>query len=244
MIKRLRLTSYLDSPFVPDEVKTEIRRILRDNKVILPGWRPSYLRSLGKVQTIVDVGVLEGTPALYDAFPEAKLILVEALPMYEESCRRLVAGRSESEIHMCAVGANDGSTVIHYYPGRPATSSLLERNKDRGLEVIEIDVPLRRLDSLLSGSEFRGDALLKIDVEGMELEVLRGAVHLLPRIKYIIAETSISRRHKNSYRFADLVGFLAEQGFDLYDALRLTRSNAMTPGALIMDAVFINSSAG
>jgi len=240
MIKRLRLGGYLASPSVPEEVKTEVRRILRDNKVILPGWSPSFLRSLGNVRTVIDVGVLNGTPALYQAFPDARLILVEALPMYEETCRQLLSGRSEGELHMCAVGAVDGSTRIRYYPDKPATSSLLETDKDKDLALVEIDVPLRRLDGLLAGRPLAGDVMLKIDVEGMELEVLKGAVSLLPQVKYIIAETSVRRRHKNSYRFADLVGFLASQGFDLYDALRLTRSKAMQPGASIMDAIFIN----
>lgn len=240
MIKRLRLGGYLDSASVPEEVKTEIRRILRDNKVILPGWSPSFLRSLGGVRTIIDVGVLDGTPALYQAFPDARLILVEALPMYEEACRRLLADRSGGELHMCAVGAVDGSTRIRYYPDRPATSSLLETATESDLALVEIDVPLRRLDGLLAGRGLEGDILLKIDVEGMELEVLRGAEELLPQVKYIIAETSVRRRHKNSYRFADLVGFLARHGFDLYDALRLTRTKAMQPGASIMDAIFVN----
>lgn len=240
MIKRLRLGGYLDSPSVPEEVKVEIRRILRDNKVILPGWTPSFLRSLGNVRTVIDVGVLNGTPALYQAFPDARLILVEALPMYEETCRQLLADRREGELHMCAVGAVDGLTRIRYYPDRPATSSLLETDKEKDLALVEIDVPLRRLDGLLADRPLAGDVLLKIDVEGMELEVLKGSVGLLPQVKYIIAETSVRRRHKNSYRFADLVGFLATQGFDLYDALRLTRSKAMQPGASIMDAIFVN----
>lgn len=240
MIKRLRLGGYLDSPSIPEEVKTEIRRILRDNKVILPGWSPSFLRSLGNVRTIIDIGVLNGTPALYQAFPDAHLILVEALPMYEETCRQLLADRSGGEVHMCAVGAVDGSTRIRYYPDRPATSSLLETDKENDLALVEINVPLRRLDSLLAGRVLAGDVLLKIDVEGMELKVLEGAVGLLPQVKYIIAETSVRRRHKDSYRFANLVGFLAGQGFDLYDALRLTRSKAMHPGASIVDAIFVN----
>lgn len=240
MLKRRKLAGYLQSPALPDEVKADIRGVLSDNKVVLPGWSPTFIRALGDVRSIIDVGVLNGTPALYDAFPNAWLVLVEALPMYSDTCRNIIAGRNGGEVHMCAVGSYEGSVRIRYYPDRPATSSLLRTVDENDLELQEIEVPLRRLDSLLTASNLAPDTLLKIDVEGMELEVLKGAVRLLPRIKYIIAETSIRRRHQNSYRFADLIEFLGRYGFELYDALRVTRTHAMQPGASIMDAVFIN----
>ncbi len=243
MIRRPRLASYLESPVLSEEIKGEICKILRDNKVILPGWSPTFLRALGNVNTIIDVGVLDGTPALYRAFPDARLVLVEALPMYEETCRQLVSDHlAGGEVHICAVGSSDGTARIRYYPDRPATSSLLMTQGLKDIALVEIDIPLRRLDSLLDRGRLTPDVLLKVDVEGMELEVLKGAEGILPSIKYIVAETSIRRRHKASYRFADLVGFLAGHGFDLYDALRVTRARAMRPGASIMDAIFVNSS--
>ena len=239
MLKRRRLAEHVRANGPVEVLKKDIRAILRDNKVVLPGWSPTFLASLGNVGTVIDVGVLNGTPELYKAFPEARLILIEALPMYEGTCRSIMEGR-QGEIHMCAVGANDGVARIRHYPSIPARSSLLHTHVPNDFEVEEIEVPLRRLDTLLHEDKFSGNILLKIDVEGMELEVLRGAVGILDRVKYIIAETSVKKRHKESYRFADLVGFLADQNFHLYDALRLTRSKALVPGASIMDAVFMN----
>lgn len=239
MLKRKKLAGYVRSDGLSDGLKKEIRAVLHDNKVMLPGWSPTFLASLGHFDNVIDIGVLEGTPELYKAFPEAQLILVEALPMYEEACHRIMEGRS-GQIHMCAVGAIDGSATIRHYPTIPARSSLLDTYTSNELEFEEIKVPLRRLDTLLNPAELVGSTILKIDVEGMELEVLRGATELLGQIQYIIAETSVKQRHKNSYRFADLVAFLSGHGFHLYDALRLTRTKALISGASIMDAIFIN----
>src|SRR5690606_16129669 len=136
--------------------------------------------------------------------------------------------------------SSEGQAKIRHYPSAPARSSLLHTQGANNLEAEEIEVPVHRLDKLLAPDSLRGDVLLKIDTEGMELDVLRGATGVLGRIKYVIAETSVRDRHKNSYRFADLVGFLADHGFHLYDALRLTRTKALVPGASIMDAVFMN----
>jgi FkbM family methyltransferase len=241
MIDRKALTTYLKSPALSEPLKRQIRRILENNKVVLPGWSPTFLSRLGKIDVIVDVGVLNGTPGLYKAFPDAHLILVEALPCYEKKCRQLIANRSGGgEAYMYAVGSEEGTAHIRHYHDLPARSSLLENSSDNSLQYTEIEVPLRRLDRLLSKDQLKGKVVLKIDVEGMELDVLRGATGILPEIKYIIAEARIKQRHQNSYRFADLVGFLAEHGFNLYDALRITRARAMHPEASIIDAIFIN----
>lgn len=241
MKARHRLAEYLRSGSLPDQVAKDIRRILNNKKEILPGWTPSFLRRLGKIDVVIDVGVLEGTPALYDAFPDAFLVLVEALPMYEETCERILEGR-KGDVHMCAAGAQDGTTVIRHYHDVPARSSLLQTARANELAFSEIDVPLRKLDTLLSDTTLNGSVLLKIDVEGMEHEVLRGAQKTLEQVKYVITETSIKRRHKNSYRFADLIQLMAQQQFDLFDVLTVTREKAMHPKASIMDAIFINSS--
>lgn len=238
MINRRRLASYLDSETLSESVKKEIRRLLKNNKVVLPGWSPTFLTRLGDIRTVIDVGVLDGTPELYQAFPEAYLVLVEALPSYENKCNALLEGRS-GEVHMCAAGSEDGTTTIRHYQDRPRVSSMLEASSSKGLAYTELTVPLRRLDSMLKNTELSADVLLKIDVEGMELEVLKGAKETLKRVKYIIAETSIRKRHEGSYRFADLIAFLAAEDFQLFDALRVTRPRAMHPKASIMDAIFV-----
>jgi hypothetical protein len=55
------------------------------------GWRPENLRKPGlSPATLIDVGVAMGTPALYRAFPDAHLVLIEPLAEYEQDLARLV----------------------------------------------------------------------------------------------------------------------------------------------------------
>jgi len=239
MLNRKSISSLVKAGDLSPAAKRQMESILKNKKEVLPGWSPTFLRRLGDVKTIIDIGVLNGTPALYKAFPNAHLILIEALPKYEETCRTLIQGRS-GEIHMCAAGSEDGDTVIRHYPDLPAQSSILKTVRETSLHAEEISIPIRRLDTLFKGRTFERDVLLKIDTEGFEYNIIKGALETLKQVKFCITETSIRHRHQNSYRFADLIELMAENNFSLYDVLTVTREKAMRPQASIMDAIFIN----
>jgi hypothetical protein len=102
--------------------------VLDDRKHQLPGWATSYLRKLSDVNTVIDIGVLDGTPNLYEAFPNAHLVLIEALPTYRATCDDILSKRaSTGEVHMVAAGAKNGEATIVFDVDRPAISSLLSK---------------------------------------------------------------------------------------------------------------------
>lgn len=52
-----------------------------------------HVRRLGfRPATVIDVSVGDGTPELYDVFPEARFLLVEAMVEYEPALRRIARG--------------------------------------------------------------------------------------------------------------------------------------------------------
>ena len=74
-----------------------------------------------------------------------------------------------------------------------------------------------RLDEVLSSDDVTGASLLKIDVQGGELEVLRGAVELLPSLGWVYAELSLDEFYVGQPLAAEVVAFLRHHGFDLVD---------------------------
>jgi hypothetical protein len=96
------------------------------------------------------------------------------------------------------------------------------RGLDRPTETRRVDV--RPLDLMLA-ERYRGPFLIKIDTEGFELEVLKGAIETLAKTELLIVETSVARRHEGSYAFADLIAFLAENGFGFSDILDVQSFN-------------------
>ena len=57
--------------------------------------------------------------------------------------------------------------------------------------------------------------LLKIDVQGFELEVLKGAIETLKKTDHIFVEAGIRPLYQGAPRFTDVYDFLADRGFHL-----------------------------
>ena len=64
--------------------------------------------------------------------------------------------------------------------------------------------------------------LLKIDTEGHELKVLRGAQSVLRATEVVIAEVSMAKRFEEGYEFEDIILFMKESGFYLLTFLDIT----------------------
>jgi FkbM family methyltransferase len=58
---------------------------------------------------------------------------------------------------------------------------------------------------------------LKMDVQGAELDILRGATSLLPNVKYAVLESCIHQWNLGAPRSDELIAFMAEHGFEILD---------------------------
>jgi FkbM family methyltransferase len=143
---------------------------------------------------------------------------------------RAIHGRSAATIrlHQCALGSRDGSarlsepTGFHVNEGAATLAPRAEADANGAAGSLE--VRLAKLDTVLGDCEI---ALLKVDVEGFEAEVFRGAERLLARhrIKNIIYEAHECERshlHELMVRHGYTVFGI---GYDLF-GLRITAGTA------------------
>lgn len=164
----------------------------------------------GDFAHVIDVGVADGTPDLYQRFPNAYLDLFEPHPFYQEHLATTLLKRRQGRLHRMGLGSTDGTATL-FLKGR--TGSTLAGSRGQG----QIEVPIRRLDSVLSPSDIRHPCLLKIDTEGYELEVLRGAAGIIPHIDCIVSEVHFGT--PELYRPREIIGHLEGLGFELSEML-------------------------
>ena len=178
-----------------------------------------FLKSLRlTAQTVVDVGVNYGTYGLYSAFPGAKFVLIDPNPVDFSPCIARVPNMNY-EFKACAAGSTNGKATFTV-ASVSGHSSLVERAKEfpgSARERKEVDVV--RLDQLLADGGYARPYGIKIDTEGFELEVLKGCTGILPDVEFIIAELCIKRIFPGSYHVSDVVHYLGERGFELFDVL-------------------------
>jgi FkbM family methyltransferase len=139
---------------------------------------------LKKDSNCIDIGANMGhiLMEIVAAAPRGRHFAFEPIPHLYESLKRRFS--KNTTVYNYALSSRKGITSFNYYPGRPAVSGLLERNLLIGQRAEILTVEVEILDDLIP--EDLPIHLVKIDVEGAELEVLKGARKLLERNKPIV----------------------------------------------------------
>ena len=189
-------------------------------------YNAEYLSQICRPKTIIDVGVSFGTPELYRAFPSAYLILIEPVHEYRSYIDKILENH-QGEVHYAAVGDQVGEISINVNKANLHLSSTFDRSPTTRREdhVIETrKVSLTTIDAIFSEKDLLdGPILMKIDTEGGELNVLKGARSALEKIDFVITEVSISTRFEGSYSFEELCWYMREMGFYLYTFLSVAQ---------------------
>ena len=223
----------------------KVRRFLRRRAQIAVAdrERPEYLQSYGfRPDVIVDVGVDNGTPLLYKAFPDCKFILIDPRSEAEEKTLKRHE-LQDYDFYACAAGAEDGQLELRI-PVAPegqktAMAGFRKITSYLGHNIDDFDlrmVPVRPLDSIMA--DHPGRVGLKIDTEGFELEVLLGAVETLKRCAFVIVELSITKRFEGIAPPSAVIAELARSGLELRDIIRTPGDGRGGPHPRLFDAVF------
>lgn len=141
-------------------------------------------RVLRRDSNTIDVGCHEGAvlKEMLRLAPDGVHHAFEPLPGFANGLRRTFGGRPNVHVHELALSDQEGEATFQHVVSNPGYSGLRKRRYDRPDETLqEIRVRTARLDDLLPNSH-RVD-FVKIDVEGAELLVLRGAAATLARCR-------------------------------------------------------------
>jgi FkbM family methyltransferase len=170
---------------------------------------------------LIDVGANKGQFALatHSVMPNVRIDCFEPLPTAAKTLENWArAASSQLRIHRVALSDKKGNAKF-YVTSREDSSSLFlptKAQRDNGINVKDtIPVSMDRLDNIILPKEIRRPSLLKIDVQGGELNVLKGMGQLSEVIDFIYFETSFIELYEGQPLFADTHEFLKSKGFML-----------------------------
>ena len=195
--------------------------------------------------SIVDLGANRGQFALFALreFPQALLYCFEPFPRARAQLAQITANRSRVRIFDLAVGAADGEHTLHVSALDHSSSLLpitqrLTREFPGTYEQEQVTVRTTRLDAVLERTDLPSPSLLKIDVQGYELEALRGAKGLLPYFAEVLVEGSFVEFYAGQPLAGEIVTLLDASGFRLAGVFSVMRGKGGE--CLQADFLFVN----
>ena len=157
-------------------------------------------------------------PTASRLFPDAAFHVIEPQDACWPDLEHAAAARGRTVIHRTAITGPGVSRVLMTRGGDNGNTGAFVFAAAEG-HPVDLESAATTLDALLAAAVTPADrALLKLDIEGHELEALRGAAALLAVVEVIVCEVrffDINRAGRPL--FTDVVAFCAGRGFDLYD---------------------------
>ena len=174
-----------------------------------------------KPQVIFDIGANIGTWTLLAKalYPQAQIHAFEPLPVHIGRFQKLTNRLQLVHLHEIGLGPYPMRTTMKVTDFSDASSVLpltpTGKQQWHLQQVAEVPVQIERLDDWVSAGGLDWPDLIKIDVQGYELEVLRGAELCLAKAKWVLLEVSFINLYEDQCRFDQLVAFLTTAGFEV-----------------------------
>jgi len=195
--------------------------------------RFNFYKKLGlNFVDVLDIGAFEGywTKNFKEIFPNSNVLMIEANSDKEKKLEKI--GRYKIEL----LGDQDEKEVKYFkckHKGIESGNTIFEENtKFKFLPEIRFT---KKLDTLFPNKSYD---LIKMDVQGSELDILKGGSSLIRNTKYLLLELQTAEYNKGAPRAEDVISYLRNINFQFIDIFDLIYRD----GCLVQfDAFFQNN---
>ena len=176
-----------------------------------------HLKNLGfRPSLIIDAGVADGTPGIYKNYPESRVLLIEPLKEYKNSLDSICKKYTNYIPIAMALGSDDGEIDLYVKTKNSGSSQYKHDNED----IVEKRcVSSITLKTLLSEYRTDGPILLKMDIEGGELDVIKNSENEMKYIDVVILEAAFLPKLDDCPSFMDLIKVMIGYGFETFDII-------------------------
>jgi len=185
----------------------------------------SILHQIGfKPKHIVDIGANHGTwmKEALNHFPDAYYTLLEPQYWMKDSIDDLLKSNPKITFHGVGAGAKEGSFKFTIVDRDDSCSFRYTEEEAKAQGYKQIEIPVVTLNDLLNKSELPVPDLIKIDAEGLDIEVLQGANSFFGKTEIFMVEAGVVNKvFDNS--FLQLLTFMDNNGYRLFEITDLNR---------------------
>lgn len=169
----------------------------------------SFLYDIESTDVVFDIGAHIGTYACFASkkAEDGSIVAFEPVSKNNERLRTNLTQNAENwTIKECALSNFDGKTFI-------------KLSDSRGSETIDEDgditVPTHRGETLIESGDIPSPDVIKIDVEGAEMDVLKGFGDWIEDVRVIYCEIHPKELSKSNIDIKDVEGLLERRGFSI-----------------------------
>ena len=174
-------------------------------------------------RVIYDIGAYYGefTSIVKEIWPEARVIMFEANP----DCQPFLNTHGEHYIHLLS---NEDNRTVKYYTGNNFISgnSYYKENSEIFSSERFIEMKTRTLDSVVREHDLPPPDFIKIDVQGAEIDVLRGAGEALKNAKALFIELQHVQHNEGAPLVNESLPIIESMGFKNIAKIKTTKIDA------------------
>jgi len=210
----------------PDSIKRPLKRLFGLPETRLhPSW--SILLPFGPAvgrHVILDVGSHSGWffHCWKDWCPDAVVHAFEPSKEAFDNSMRQYGGDPDITINRLGLAETSGTRKFYVLSESRVSNSVLPPQQDiwnsieyKTGQIEEREIVVDTLDKYCSTHDLKDIYLVKIDVQGLELEVLKGGEDTLRNVRHVFVESGIQPLYEGAPTFADVFEFLGARGFHL-----------------------------
>jgi FkbM family methyltransferase len=186
---------------------------------------------------IIDAGAYRGdwSRMARGIFPGVPILMLEANPEKEPILSAAAKEIGAATCRIALLGPQPADSVPFHL--LETGSSVLPENTSLPRSLAQL--PMTTLDAVLqNGNPLSRPYFLKLDVQGFELEVLRGAGRILAETEAVLLEVSLLEYNQGAPLFAEVVAFMQSRGFVAYDVCGFYRRES-DHALYMLDLLFV-----